>query len=58
MPIFDQTHPRIIEIAFSFPEFAPACKKTFHSIIFDIQSILESHDQTGISGNAHSKLFD
>ena len=27
MPIFDQAHPKIIEITFNFPEFEPACKK-------------------------------
>ena len=32
MPIFDHTHPKIIQITFSFPEFAPACKKSVHSI--------------------------
>ena len=26
MPIFDQTHPKIIEVTFSFFEFAPAEK--------------------------------
>ena len=28
MPIFDHTHPKIIERTFSFREFAPACKKS------------------------------
>ena len=32
MPNFDHIHPKIIEITFSFPEFAPACKKSVHSI--------------------------
>ena len=33
MPIFSHTHPKIIETAFSFPEFAPALKKkTVYSI--------------------------
>ena len=32
MPIFDQTQPKIIEITFSFPEFASVCKKSVHSI--------------------------
>ena len=27
MPIFDQAQPKIIETTFSFPEFAPSCKK-------------------------------
>ena len=31
-PIFGDGHPKIIEIAFSFPEFATACKKSVHSI--------------------------
>ena len=30
-PIFDRTHPKIIEKTFSFPKFAPACKKSVHS---------------------------
>ena len=29
---FDQTHPKIIEITFSFLEFAPARNKSLHSI--------------------------
>ena len=32
MPISDHAHPKIIEITFSFPEFAPACKISVHSI--------------------------
>ena len=28
----DQAHPKIIEINFSVPEFAPACEKSVHSI--------------------------
>ena len=31
-PNFDHIHPKIIETTFSFPEFAPACKKSVHSI--------------------------
>ena len=31
-PNFDHIHPKIIEITFSFPEFAPARKKLVHSI--------------------------
>ena len=31
-PNFDNIHPKIIEITFSFLEFAPACKKSVHSI--------------------------
>ena len=29
---FGQTHPKSIEITFSLPKFAPAFKKTVHSI--------------------------
>ena len=49
--IFDHTHPKIIEINFNFPEFSPACKKIslFHLLNLEIQSILESLDQTGHS---------
>ena len=32
MPIFDQAYPKITEITFSVPEFAPAHKKSVHSI--------------------------
>ena len=32
MPIFNQVHPKIIEITFSFREFAPGCKKSVHCI--------------------------
>ena len=32
MPNFDHINPKIIEITFSFPEFAPARKKSVHSI--------------------------
>ena len=31
-PLFDQAHPKTIEIIFSFPEFALACKKSVHLI--------------------------
>ena len=31
-PIFDQVHPKISEITFNFPEFAPAFKKSVYSI--------------------------
>ena len=48
-PIFDHAHPKIIERTFSFSEFSPACKKisSSHQFILEIQSILESCDQTG-----------
>ena len=45
MPIF-HTHSKIIESTFSFPEFAPAWS-SFHQFILEIQSVLESCDQTG-----------
>ena len=32
MPNFDHIHPKIIAITFSFPEFAPARKKSVHSV--------------------------
>ena len=32
MPISDQAHPKIIEITFCFPQFAPSCKESVHSI--------------------------
>ena len=32
MPVFDHALPHIIEITFSFPEFAPAYKNSVHSI--------------------------
>ena len=31
-PIFDQAYPKTIEVTFCFPEFAPPCKKSVHSI--------------------------
>ena len=46
MPIFDKAHPRIIEIAF---RICTSMQKisSFCQFILEIQSILESHDQTG-----------
>ena len=32
IPISHHAHPKTIEITFSFPEFAPACKISVHSI--------------------------
>ena len=32
MPIFDLTHPKIIETSFNFPEFAPSLKKSVYFI--------------------------
>ena len=42
-PISDHGQPKIIDINFSFPDFAIACKKngSFHPFIPEIQSILE-----------------
>ena len=52
-PNFDHIQPKIIEITFSFPEFAPARKKSVHSInSWDTQSVLESCDQAG-----HTQLW-
>ena len=57
MANFDNAHPKLIESTCSFPEFVPASKNKFipselpislfNLFIFEIQSILESHDQTG-----------
>ena len=48
MPTFDHTHPKITEITFNFPEFVLVCKQPVYSInSFLIQTILESHNQTG-----------
>ena len=61
MPIFDQAYPKIIEITFYFPEFAPTCKKLVHSI----NSFLRYRQfkspvtrlATPISGHANPKMF-
>ena len=50
MPISELRHSKISEIAFSFPEFAPACKKSVHSI----HSFLRYTNQTGYT---HFWLF-
>ena len=60
-PVFDQTHPIIIEITFCFPEFAPPCKKSVHSInsllrYIQFQSPV-TRLATPISGHAHPKIF-
>ena len=49
MPISDHTHPKIIEITFSFHEFVPKLQNvsSFHLFISEMQSPSESHDQTG-----------
>ena len=41
MAIFDHAHPKIIESTFSMQKTS-----LFHLLIFKIQSISESHDQT------------
>ena len=35
-PVFDHAHSKINEITFSFPELAPACKKSVHSSHFRV----------------------
>ena len=47
--IFDKAHSEMIESTFSLPAFVLACKKIrlFYQFSFEIQSILESHDQAG-----------
>ena len=47
--IFDKAHSEIIESTFSLPAFVLACKKirSLYLFSFEIQSILESHGQTG-----------
>ena len=62
MPISDHAHPKIIEIAFSFIEFAPACKKLVHSIYSILRYSQFYHDQTGpvttpIFYHAHPNFF-
>ena len=41
MAIFDHAHPKIIESTFSMQKTS-----LFHLLIFKMQSISESHDQT------------
>ena len=61
-PIFDQADPKIIEITFYFPEFAPPCKKSVHSIdsFLRYSQFLSPVTRlaTTISGHAHQKIFD
>ena len=49
---FDNSQPKINEVAHSFLEFVPTCKKIslFHQFLYEIKPILESLDQ---SGHAH-----
>ena len=56
MPNFDHIHQKIIEITFSFPEFAPACKKLVHSINSFLRYSL-TRLATLISDHAHSQIF-
>ena len=51
IPIIDHNHPKIIELTFNFPEFAPSCKKInlLHLFILERQSISDSHDHTSHS---------
>ena len=42
-PIFDQTHPIIIIVTFSFHKFVKPCKK-WAQFIIEIQQILESRE--------------
>ena len=48
VPIFDQAHPKIIEINFSCPKYTPMhAKISFsHVFILEILLILKCHDQT------------
>ena len=61
MPNFDNNQKKIIEITFNFPEFAPACKKSVHSINpFLRYSQFKSpvtRLATPISDHAHTKIF-
>ena len=54
-------HPKIIEITFSFPEFAPACKRSLHSINSFLRYCqFKSHATrlaTPISDSAQPKIF-
>ena len=58
---FDHINPKIIEITFSFPEFAPACKK----VVQPINSFLRYSQfwnpvtwlATPISDKAHPKIL-
>ena len=61
MPISDHTNPKIIKITFSFPNFAPECKISVHSIYSfwrynQLQSPI-TRLATPIFDNAHLKKF-
>ena len=61
-PISYYSQPKIIEKTFSFPEFAPACKKSFHSIYSFLRySQFQSpmtRLATSIFNHADQKIFD
>ena len=61
MPIFDHTHPKIIDITFSFSEFALTCKKSAYSnnSFLRYSQFLGSATRlaTPISDQAHPKIF-
>ena len=52
---FDDGHPKIIEITFSFLKFAPVFKKSVHSIYSFLNPMTRS--VTLIFQYAHSKIF-
>ena len=61
MPISYHAHPKIIEITFDFPKFAPACKTSVQSIYsFLIYSQFQSpmtRPATLIFDQVHPKIF-
>ena len=56
-PTFDHFHIKSIEITFSFPEFAPACKKLVNSINSFLRYSPVDRLDTPISDHAHPKIF-
>ena len=54
---FDPIHPKIIKTTFSFPEFAPTCKRLIHSIYSFLQPILESCNKTAKKLSFFINLF-
>ena len=61
-PISDHVHPKIIEITLSFPEFAPACKKSVHSINSFLRYSQFQSPMTRLTtpffDHVHPKIFD
>ena len=58
MPIFDHAHSKIIESTFNFPDFAPACKQSVHSIYSFLRySQFPWPDWTRIFDQAHPEMF-